>query len=244
MSSKTRDRNLGGAWLAKPLPRLPKIATALQSPPIVRFCDSVRFQADQPPEMDEFLWFIREYPRLYRRHVDHIDHRLANIHTTYTDFHRRLCGILTQENPIRFGGSATFDADVNTIFWDFEALLSATGSALDILVRIVGTAFREQTPPNFNKLRTGKRWLGDPIIGILEDAFAQWVERLKAYRDCFVHYTPIDTLLTIRYERYADGIETRRSDESERERKLGVPIQSPVRTSSLRDRRKEEPPRA
>jgi hypothetical protein len=51
--------------------------------------------------------------------------------------------------------------------------------------------------------------------GVLKDVFLRaqhrWVERMKTYRDCFVHHTPIDTLLTMKIESYSDVFELRGS---------------------------------
>jgi len=35
------------------------------------------------------------------------------------------------------------------------------------------------------------------------------VNRLKDYRNCFTHYTPVDTMLVVTLRRYADGWEFR-----------------------------------
>jgi hypothetical protein len=82
-------------------------------------------------------------------------------------------------------------APVEHLYWDFEAFLGAISSALDVLARIVGLAFDRQTPPSFNKL-CAKRDLDGPV-SILRLAQREWVETLKDYRDCFVHYTSVDT---------------------------------------------------
>jgi len=93
------------------------------------------------------------------------------------------------------------------VYWDFEAFLNALGAALDVLARLVGTAFKEQTPPSFTKLC--KRHERDGCIGILRTAQDRWVSRMKNYRDCFVHYTCVDTMLTFACNQYSDGFEVR-----------------------------------
>ena len=96
---------------------------------------------------------------------------------------------------------------INLLYWDFEAFLSAVGSALDILARVVGPAYEEQAPVSFNRL-CSKQNLAGPA-NVFRSAKAQWVNRLKDYRDCFVHYTPADTRGWLRIVRWADGWEVR-----------------------------------
>jgi hypothetical protein len=90
-------------------------------------------------------------------------------------------------------------------YWDFESLLSALSSALDILARLAGLAYAEQTPLSFSKLcRRGGSF--GPVL-VLHRAQTSWVRRMKDYRDCFVHYTPVDSMLSIRATEYTNGLE-------------------------------------
>ena len=43
----------------------------------------------------------------------------------------------------------------------------------------------------------------------MKKAQRRWVSRLKDYRDCFVHYTPVDTLSMISLNQHDDGHEIR-----------------------------------
>jgi hypothetical protein len=79
--------------------------------------------------------------------------------------------------------------------------------ALDLLARVVGPAFRQQTPPSFNKLC--KSSLSHPILDVLRKHQARWVSRMKDYRDCFTHYTPVDTLLHVSLVYYPSGWQVR-----------------------------------
>jgi hypothetical protein len=98
-------------------------------------------------------------------------------------------------------------AQTREIYFDFEAFLTAVNCSLDALARVVGTAYKEQTPPSFNKL-CGKTHLAG-CAQILRDAKRKWVQRLKDYRDCFIHYTPVDTLLMVVMREYPNGWEVR-----------------------------------
>jgi hypothetical protein len=69
----------------------------------------------------------------------------------------------------------------------------AMNSALELLARIIGTAFDSQTPVSFNKLCKKASLHG--TVDILRKAKKRWVDKLKDYRDCFVHYTPVDYLV-------------------------------------------------
>lgn len=93
------------------------------------------------------------------------------------------------------------------IYWDFESYLQAISSALDIAARIAGTAYKQSTPPNFN------RFCKTSPDGDLRDLFLRakglWVRRMKEYRDCFTHFTPAETLLMLHLKQYADEFQLR-----------------------------------
>ena len=168
--------------------------------------DRIRFELDANESMAEFCWFAREYPRVYRHHFGHVEHRLKSIYNHYQKAHEHFSMELPKADPNCFS-MATSSLETLMVYWDFEAFLNAVGAALDVLARLVGTAFKEQTPPSFNKL-CKKHELGG-CIGILRAAKDRWVSRMKDYRDCFVHYTCVDTMLTFSCNQYSDGFEVR-----------------------------------
>lgn len=86
-------------------------------------------------------------------------------------------------------------ADASAIYWDFEAFLGSVNTALDLLARIVGTTYAQPTPPSFN--RFCQRAPRGPMTTLLQQAQGRWVGRMKDYRDCFTHYTPVDSLLYV-----------------------------------------------
>jgi hypothetical protein len=112
---------------------------------------------------------------------------------------------LLRQHAERF--RALQEAQFPAIYWDFEAFLAAVGSALDVLARLVGLAYKDQTPPSFSKL-CAKNYIDGPVV-VLRQAKEHWVSKLKDDRDCFVHYTPVDTLLSVAAVRYTDGWEIR-----------------------------------
>jgi hypothetical protein len=184
-------------------------ASALESPHVVRVLDRIRFDiAKNRPdgEMDEFAWFAREYPRAYRHHMESADFRIATIATLYAELHRELVSKLDADRlPLELAQS---DIRVKRIYWDFESFLSEIGIALDRLARIVGVAYKEEMPPNFNRF-CRKEISNDPFLALFRTAQDRWVTRMKDYRDCFVHYTPVDTQLSILLVRRTKGYETR-----------------------------------
>jgi hypothetical protein len=99
------------------------------------------------------------------------------------------------------------NVQVHQVYWDFESFLSEISISLDLLARVVGPAFREESPPSFTRLC---KWQHpNPIISLCQRAQTRWVSRMKNYRDCFTHYTPVDTLLTVVLRRYEDRWEVR-----------------------------------
>jgi hypothetical protein len=44
---------------------------------------------------------------------------------------------------------------------------------------------------------------------VMATAQSRWVTKLKSYRDCFTHFTPVDTLLWIGLQQYRDGFHIR-----------------------------------
>jgi hypothetical protein len=177
------------------------------SPEIVRVLDTVRKTFDDD-EHGEFYWFAREYPRIYGYHLNHAEYRLKLIYDRYDDFRSAIVqkikdGEIKEENF----GVAESAGFAYQIYWDFESYLSAINASIDVLARIVGTAYKEQLPPSFNKV-CRKSNLGGVIL-ILQEAKKRWVSRLKDYRDCFVHYTPVDNFVFIQSELYSNGWEIR-----------------------------------
>jgi hypothetical protein len=191
------------------LPSIDVRVPNLESPLVVQALDRIRFEvADAYPdgEMNEFAWFAREYPRAYRHHLECADFRIATISKLYAELHRDLVARLDHGRlPLELGLS---DIRVKRIYWDFESFLGEIGSALDILARIVGVAYKTEMPPNFNKF-SRKESADDPYVSLFRAAQERWVNRMKDYRDCFVHYTPVDTQLSIRLVRRVKGYETR-----------------------------------
>ena len=185
-----------------PLPELPPMPC--ESPQIVRVLDDVRYRLfDQEEDSWEFYWFAREYGRIFRHHVDHVEHRLRAIHDAYAELHQELgARLLHLESP---GETILSCRSVRELYWDFEAFLSAASSSLDAAARVVGPAYETETPLSFNKFR--RKAPAGPLRGVFERAAERWVLRLKDYRDCFVHFTPADTLMFIGIREYSDGWE-------------------------------------
>ena len=170
------------------IPKLPQFDR--NSPQVVLTLDEIRHEIDKKgEEFFEFYWFAREYPRFYRYHIDNIEYRLQTIHKLYehhkTEFLKK--GINNEYGQIFEMATSTIMS--SRIYWDFEALLGATNSALDILARISGVAYSEQTPVSLNKLSKKKELIG--IVDLFRQAQSDWINKMKDYRDCFVHYTPV-----------------------------------------------------
>ena len=200
--------SLGGSpfFILKPLRPLPTFKPLARSPELVRIMDAIRFgPLDELEEYAEFTWFIREYPRAYRHHFSHAEYRLRLIHSAYEHEHgiaaeklqRHADGAEWTETVVSGGWGAV---SPHVVYWDFESYLNAISSALDIAARVVGTAYRVETPSSFN--RFCKSAPDGPLKDIFLRAQLRWVTKLKAYRDCFTHYTPVDTLLWLVLREY------------------------------------------
>lgn len=187
-----------------PFPILPKFTD--KYPYIVEVLDRIRFDLDESDEYAEFCWFAREYPRCYRYHIDCAEFRLNGIYQKYQAAHIYFSHEILKKDENCYA-MAYSNQQTCEIYWDFEAFLSAMNTALDLLARIVGTAYYEQTPLSFNKL-CNKKILNGPAV-ILKKAQKMWVSRMKDYRDCFIHYTPVDTILSISLRKYSNGWEIR-----------------------------------
>ena len=191
------------------LPVLDTRTPTFEPPYVVRVLDGIRFQVmDCHPsgEMDEFAWFAREYPRVYGHHMECAEFRINTIAKLYAELHLELVGRLHANDQIV--ELTQSDLRVKRIYWDFESLLCEIGSALDSLVRIVGLAYKQEMPPSFSRF-CRKEISGDPFSAVFRSAQERWVNRMKDYRDCFVHYTPTDTHLSVRLVRRTRGYETR-----------------------------------
>lgn len=172
------------------IPALPSFPT--YSPELVRVLDKIRYEIgkkDNYGDLFEFYWFAREYPRFYRYHIEHAEHRLKQIHEKYQKIRDIEVERVGSADAQPFGFSLSNHL-THEIYWDFEAYLVAINAALDLLARVVGTAYPNQTPISFNKLCKKADLKG--IVDILRKAKKHWVDRFKDYRDCFTHYTPAD----------------------------------------------------
>lgn len=170
-----------------PLPLLPSFSQF--SPLLVLVLDKIRYQRDNNEEFAEFDCFACDYPRIYRYHLEHAELRLRQIYQKYQEAHETLTIELECKNPGALGWSVS-DRKSYEIYWDFETYLSAINSALDTLARIIGTAYPSPVPVSFNKLCAKSELSG--VVELLRHAKSKWVSRLKDYRDCFVHFTPVD----------------------------------------------------
>jgi hypothetical protein len=188
-----------------PLPDRPKGLKI--SPRVVSELDRIRFILDDRDDMAEFCWFAREYPRAYRHHASHAAFRLNSIYDSFEHMHKYFTKEVKDNSRKNAFSIAVGNTQVQTIYWDFESYLNSVSAALDVLARISGTAFRQHAPASF------KDFCKKAPEGTLKDIFLkaqnQWAQGMKDYRDCFVHYTPVDTLLMVEMARYPDGWELR-----------------------------------
>jgi len=183
-----------------PIPSLP----AFRNSEVVNIFDDIRNELSKDDDFAEFYWFAREYPRVFRHHLQYAEHRLKLIHSGYEQAQAEF------ESHFRNGAGFEYafsGIEISKIHWEFESYLNCISSALDVLARLAGIGFPQQLPISFNKLCSSSAQ-GD-LICTLRAAKQRWVDRLKNYRDCFVHFTPTDTLLFISCARYEDGWETR-----------------------------------
>lgn len=194
-----------------PIPPLPKALESMMRTygvETVRVLDRIRRELEDKDaeHFGEFCWFAREYPRIFRHHVDHAAYRLRAIHHRYRQAYDDIRAKI-ETGPVETFGLSVDDPRSRATYFDFEAFLNAVGASLDALARVVGTAYKEQTPPSFSKL-CGKAHLNG-CAEILRKAKRKWVQRLKDYRDCFVHYTPVDTVLCMGMDLRSNGWEFR-----------------------------------
>jgi hypothetical protein len=186
------------------LPPLPNFSST--SPAVVLIHDKIRKELDHFEDFAEFSWFAREYPRCYRYHFNAAEFRLKSLYGLMSTLHSEFAREISQsERDIYHHGVS--DERVLQVYWDFESFLSEVSISLDLLARVVGPAFGDHSPSSFNKLC---KWsVSHPLIDLFNRAEKRWVRRLKDYRDCFTHYTPVDTLLMVSAYKYADRWEVR-----------------------------------
>jgi hypothetical protein len=189
-----------------PLPNLPVFPKF--SPWVVRILDEITDELCQidDEKFAEFYCFARDYPRIYRYHLDHAEHRLKQIYQRYHETYITRTAELKNGTPVYIDSSVS-DRKSFEIYWDFESYLSAISSTLDILARIVGTAYPAQVPVSFNRLCSKPELSG--VVELLRYAKSKWVTRLKDYRDCFTHYTPVNERPFVTFWQSAKGWEIR-----------------------------------
>jgi hypothetical protein len=217
-----------------PLPIVDVRRSRLASSRLVGLRDRIRFELPKNHpggEMDEVAWFIREYPQAYRYHLECADFRLQTISQLYQDLQRELAAKVRNDRAV-FEVSQG-DHRVRRIYWDFESFLAEIGIALDLLARIVATAYRDEMLPSFSRM-CRKQIPEDTFLTLFQSAQSEWVNRMKDYRDCFVHYTPVDTMLLIRMVLRKAGWETRCKIPSNPNEREILRFRFPLRVELLR----------
>ena len=132
----------------------------------------------------EFCDFILYYEGYMDHYYNHSKYRLEMMHKNYKWFRENISEDANL-GPTLFGYGGK---DVDWIHWEFESFLMAVNSTLDVIARICGPYY----PPmsfTFNKLCKVTDTIGPHIT--LRKAKDEWAQRMKDYRDCFVHYIPI-----------------------------------------------------
>ena len=185
------------------VPNLPKLRE-LESPQVVLVMDKIRRDLDHRSEFEEFCLFAQQYPRCYRLHLDGAAFRVSTIHKTLNAIHKELSERVSKA-PSNLFEVGVKNKLVYQLYWDFESYLSEINIALDLLARVVGAAFKQQSPPSFNKLC--KQKLEHVLLDQFRTVQRRWVSRLKDYRDCFFHCTPVDYFLAVVMLRYSAGWE-------------------------------------
>jgi hypothetical protein len=138
--------------------------------------------------------------------MDGAEFRVKSVHSLMQELRSHLIHRLGASHASTYE-LGTSDLSVQQVYWDFESFLCEISIALDLLARVVGPAFKEESPPSFNRLC---KWSAcHPLVDLFRQAQANWVSRMKDYRDCFTHYTPVDTLLMVVLRRYRDRWEVR-----------------------------------
>jgi hypothetical protein len=199
--------------ILKPLPSIKYYFH--KQPSVVSSLDTIR-EALEDETYSEFYFYAREYPRNYRYHLSNAEYRLKSIHEKYKKYYEYSKNELKKRNKNLFSFSQEHK-DIYKIYWDFEAFLNAVSASLDTVARICGLFYEQQTPLSFNRL-CSKKELGG-IVDVLRLAQRRWIKKLKDYRDCFVHYTPIDNMCVISCVRYSVNWEVR----------CGLPINPNIR---------------
>ena len=145
---------------------------------------------------------------MYRHHLDHAEYRLGSIQRVFQEHYANAEGLIRGEFENDAEGTsetreyALRDPTVSPVYWDFESFLQATSSALDVAARLAGVAYKQNTPANFN--RFCKKAPDDDIRDAFLRARHLWVRRMKEYRDCFTHFTPAETFLTLHIKEFTD----------------------------------------
>ena len=177
---------------------------------MVRVLDRIRFEIDDDRSTRSSLGLPVNTRGYTVTDKDHVEFRLTQIHAKYQNAHRYFAEQIEHASKDCFG-MASGNKETLEVYWDFEAFLNAVTTSLDILARVVGTSYIEQTPPSFSKLCKKGHLPG--CADILRAAQSRWVSRMKDYRDCFVHYTSVDTLFLFSCNLYSNGFEVRASSQ-------------------------------
>ena len=152
------------------------------SPKIVLIYDKMRFELEEVDyeKHAEFYWFAREFPRYFRYHFDNIEYRLTKVHNLYSLHLEEFKNEYDEKRNENCHHMAISNSYTFQIYWEFEALLNAISAALDILARISGLEFIEQTPVSLNNLAKKKDLFG--VVEILRNAKLDWIDEISTVR--------------------------------------------------------------
>src|SRR5678815_1879631 len=81
-----------------------------------------------------------------RFHMDAAEFRLKSVHSLLAALKSDLCERQEAAHPDTYS-LAVSNLKMQEVYWDFESFLSEVSIALDLLARVIGPAFTQESPP-------------------------------------------------------------------------------------------------
>lgn len=145
------------------------------------------FSKRDEKEYGEFSKFIHNYAIYFNHYYFHAAHRLEEINEGYAKMAKQF---IYEYN--RYGDSMINTAGSSDIMYNFEDYLTAIRSSLDVLTKICLPAYRQSMPRTYNDFCRSKELSGPHLL--FKNASNEWANKLIAYRDHCIHYSPFDNL--------------------------------------------------
>ena len=152
--------------------------------------------------IDQHTGFLNNQSLILDWYFTHSRYRFERFRDVYT----QKLGTFVRKSDVIMPDLSSGSADFNPVIWEFESYVQQVKAYLDWLPRMLVPLFPKgcSPPTENNSINKFVNWCQkettpDDQYGITEailTAWQEWIEMLREYRNCMVHYSPLRLVLT------------------------------------------------